>query len=311
MTTRVAASIRSRLLNRARLESDGTPFEYFLVRYACERFLYRLGASSMRERCVLKGASLLALWMAEPHRATRDIDLLADGKSDEETVRGLMATICSIPCPEDGLNFDLDTLKVSAIREGQRYNGQRASLSALLGTARITVQVDFGFGDEVTPGPEEARMPTLIDDVPAPLLRTYPMVSTIAEKFESMVQLGILNSRMKDFYDIWALSESFAFDGLELQQAVANCFDRRGTPLTTDTPGVLTQTFYTNPQLQDYWLAYGHKVGLLNSPPSAFETIGDRIESLLRPVCDSILAGKDFDSYWPPGGPWRPPSPRA
>ena len=117
--------------------------------------------------------------------------------------------------------FDIDTLDVSAIRVDQRYGGQRARVLALLGTARITVQVDFGFGDAVTPGPEDARLPTLIAGLPEPFLRTYPKVSAIAEKFESMVQLEIRNSRMKDFYDIWALSESFAFDGFELQEAVS------------------------------------------------------------------------------------------
>ena len=143
MSINTTASIRARLLNRAK--SEGTEFQLYLVRYACERFLYRLGASGARDQCVLKGASLLAVWMEEPYRATRDIDILALGANDEETVRGVMSTICNVPCPEDGLLFDVDTLDVSAIRDDQRYGGQRARMRALLGTARITVQVDFGF----------------------------------------------------------------------------------------------------------------------------------------------------------------------
>ena len=165
------------------------------------------------------GATLPALWMEEPYRATRDIDLLATGENDGEAVRGVMTTICNVPCPEDGLFFDLETLRVSSIRDRQRYDGQRAKLVAYLGQTRIHVQVDFGFGDVVTPGPEEKRLPTLIDGVPAPVLQVYLQVTTIAEKFESMVQLGTGNSRMKDFYDIWALSEAFVFDGAELQEA--------------------------------------------------------------------------------------------
>ena len=110
MTSNVSASIRARLLNRVRTE--GTEFQLFLGRYAYERFLYRLGASGLRDRCILKGASLLALWMEEPYRATRDIDLLAFGENDEEAVRNLMKAICNVSCPEDGLRFDLDTLKV-------------------------------------------------------------------------------------------------------------------------------------------------------------------------------------------------------
>lgn len=161
MTSNVAASIRARLLNRARAEE--TEFQLFLDRYACERFLYRLGASEARDRCILKGASLLALWMQEPYRATRDVDLLAYGENDEEYVRGIMATVCNVSCPEDGIAFDVSTLKVSEIRDGQRYGGQRATSLALLGVAKCNVQVDFGFGDVVIPGPEEAQLPTLID----------------------------------------------------------------------------------------------------------------------------------------------------
>ncbi len=306
MTSNVAASIRARLLNRARAEE--TEFQLFLDRYACERFLYRLGASEARDRCILKGASLLALWMEEPYRATRDVDLLAFGDNDEETVRGIMATVCNVSCPEDGVTFDIGTLKVSAIRDGHRYGGQRATLPALLGVAKCNVQVDFGFGDVVIPGPEEARLPTLIDGIPAPILRTYPQISTIAEKFESMVQLGTRNSRMKDFCDIWALSETFDFDGAELQDAVARCFDRRGTPWNSETPEALTQAFYSNPQLQGYWTAYGHQGGLFNLPPSAFEVVGNRIQSFLGPVRDSIVAGEPFKMNWSPRGPWRLPA---
>ena len=303
MTTNVAASIRARLLNRARTE--GMEFQLFLDRYACERFLYRLGESQVRDQCILKGASLLALWMDEPYRATRDIDLMAFGANDEETVRYVMETICNVSCPEDGIALDISTLKVSAIRDGQRYGGQRATLIALLGNAKCNVQVDFGFGDVVIPGPEEAQLPTLIGGVPAPFLLTYPQVSSIAEKFEAMVQLGTVNTRMKDFYDVWALSETFAFAGPELQEAVARCFDRRGTPWSAERPEALTPAFYSNQRLQDYWTSYGHQGGLLHLPPSAFEEIGSRIQSFLGPVRDSTLAGVFFDRHWPPGGPWQ------
>ena len=125
------------------------------------------------------------MWMDEPFRATRDIDLLAFGANDEESVRRVVGTICSIPCPEDGLLFDLDSLRVSLIRDSQLYGGQRARMRAFLGKARATVEVDFGFGDAVAP--EETQMSTLIDGLPAPILLAYPMVSVMAEKFEAMV----------------------------------------------------------------------------------------------------------------------------
>ncbi len=303
MTSNVTASIRDRLLSRAKAE--GTVFQFILDRYACERFLYRLGASEARNRCILKGASLLALWMEDPYRATRDVDLLASGDNDEETVRGVMTTICNVSCPEDGVAFDIDALKVAVIRDGQRYSGQRATLPAFLDAARCTVQVDFGFGDVVTPGPEEAILPTLIDDVPAPFLRTYPRVSTIAEKFESMVQLGTRNSRMKDFYDIWALSETFDFDGAELQGAVAECFHRRGTVWNTEIPEALTTAFYSGEVQQTYWVAYGQHGTLLRPPPNSFDEIGSRILALLGPVREHILMGESLDMHWPAGGPWQ------
>ena len=301
MTSNVSASVKARLLNR--VDSDRTQFGLLLVRYACERFLYRLGKS--KERCILKGATLLAIWMEEPHRATRDIDLLTTGENDEEAVRRMMTTICNVPCPEDGLIFDLETLQVSPIRDNQRYGGQQARLVALLGRAEIPVRVDFGFGDVVTPGPEEAQLPTLIDGVPAPLLQAYPQVTTIAEKFEAMVQLGSRNSRMKDFYDIWALSENFDFDGAELQQAVAHCFERRGTHLPAEMPEALSPAFYANSIQQEWWQDYGRREELLHAPPDDFEEVGSRVQSFLGPVYDSILADETFDLHWPAAGPWQ------
>lgn len=306
MTSNVSASVMARLLNK--VDSDRTKFGLLLVRYACERFLYRLGKSG--EPCILKGATLLGIWMEEPHRTTRDIDLLTTGENDEEAVRRVMTTICTVPCPEDGLIFDLDTLQVSSIRDNQRYGGQRARLVALLGRAEIPVRVDFGFGDVVTPGPEEAQLPTLINGVPAPLLQAYPQVTTIAEKFEAMVQLGSRNSRMKDFYDIWALSEKFDFDGAELQQAVADCFERRGTHLPAEMPEALSPAFYSNSEQHRWWQDYGRRDELLHAPPDDFEEVGSRVQSFLGPVYTSILANETFDLYWPGGGPWQAKSRR-
>ena len=304
MSSNIADSIKARLLNEAR--GGGTEFELILVRYACERFLYRLGESAVRDRCILKGATLLALWMKEPYRATHDIDLLAFGESDEETVRTIITTVCAVPCKEDGITFDLETLKISQIQDNQRYQGQRANLRARLGTARIAVQVDFGFGNAVTSVVDEGSLPTLIRGVPAPLVRTYPRVATIAEKFETMVQLGTRNSRMKDFYDVWALSETFSFDGAELREAVERCFKRRGTAWTHAVPEALTSAFYSNSDPQIRWQSYGQDGQLLSSPPSAFEDIGGRIQSFLGPLRESILAGHPFKLHWPPGGSWKP-----
>ncbi len=295
------ASIRDRLLSRAR--EQGADFQHFLDRYACERFLLRLGRSDLRERLILKGASLLAAWMEEPYRSTRDVDLLAIGANDEDSIRDVMGAVCAVPCPEDGLEFDLDTLSVRPIRDGQVYGGQRARLRALLGSARATVQVDFGFGDAVTP--EQANIPALLDDLPAPDLLVYPMVSVIAEKFEAMVSLGIRNTRMKDFYDIWALSESFDFDGAVLRAAVVECFERRRTAWTQEVPAPLTPEFYSDPDRQRLWGAFVGTGALLKLPPATFEDIGLRMTTILGPVRACILLGELIDMRWQAGGPWQ------
>jgi len=308
MSPDIAASVRARLLRRAK--ESGESFELYLVRYACERFLYRLGVSPLAGRCVLKGAGLLAVWMQDPYRATRDVDLLASGASDEAAIREAVETICRVPCPEDGVVFGLERLAISPIRPEQMYSGQRAVFTATLGTARIRMQVDFGFGDAVAPSPEESELPTLIEGVPAPRLRVYPREASIAEKFEAMVTLGRRNSRMKDFHDVWALAQAFAFEGRALQRAVAHCFERRETPWTPELPDVLGVGFYDDGDVQSRWEAYLRAGDFRHSPPGAFHVVGERIRSFLGPVREAILADAPFEGSWPAGGPWAA-EPRA
>ena len=297
MSLDVAASIRSRLLNRAK--SGGIEFQHYLVRYARERFLYRLGQSAVRDRLILKGGTLLSLWMPEPFRFTRDIDMLASEENNEEVIRDAIRIVCAVSCPEDGLEFDVDSLKLSPIREGQVYGGQRATLTALLSNAKATVRIDFGFGDAVSP--EDAVMPTLIDSLPAPSLLVYPMVSVIAEKFQAMVHLGLSNTRMKDFHDVWALSESFNMDGDALLVAVADCFRRRGTPWTEEMPAALTPEFYTDANTQMEWERYVRSATLMKPPPASFEGVGHRVISLLGPIRESIMSKESFRMRWVPG----------
>ena len=211
MSPDVAASIRARLLNQAK--QSGEEFERTLARFAAERLLYRLGASAVRERCLLKGASLLAVWLPDPYRVTRDVDVLASGPSDDEAIRSLVAEICAVSCPEDGLRFDLSEIIVETIRPEEEYSGKRARFRAWLGQARIRVQLDLGFGDAVTAHPEEIEYPTLLASLPAPRLRAYPRETSVAEKFEAMVNLDTRNSRMKDFHDLFAIAGALHFDG--------------------------------------------------------------------------------------------------
>ena len=278
-------------------------FQFTLLRYACERFLYRLGASPASDRCVLKGGSLLAVWLAEPYRATRDIDMLATGRDDEAPVRVLVETVCDAHCPDDGLTFDKSSLRIAPIRAFQAYTGHQARFDAKLDNARIPIRVDFGFGDAVPQQLEMAQLPTLLPDLPAPSVRVYPRTTTVAEKFEAMVKLGRRNTRMKDFHDIWALSEAFDFDGADLRQALSDCFKRRRTTWTQETPLALTTPFYAT--AQERWRDYRDKDALV-PPPASFAEIGERVVTFLGPVRESIMADTPFVRRWPAGGPWRP-----
>jgi hypothetical protein len=303
MSPDVPASIKARLLAKAK--ERGEEFELFLVRYAIERFLYRLGASPLRERCVVKGATLLTLWLEDPYRATRDIDLLMLGPQDEAAVRAIIETVAAVPCREDGLLYDTGTLRISPIREADPYGGHRAVLLATLGAARIRVQVDVAVGDAVTPPPEDRLYPTLLDHLPTPSIRAYPLVVSIAEKFEAMVTLGRTNSRMKDFHDIAVMATTFPFDGPDLCGAVASCFTRRGTPWTAETPGALVPGFYQDDSLQRRWAAYVRAGKTQATVSTNFEDVGKVICAFLAPVRDATIAGGVFNARWVPGGPWR------
>lgn len=303
MSPDVAASVRARLLNRTKVR--GQEFELTLTRFAAERLLFRLGASAARDRCILKGASLLSVWLSDPYRATRDVDVLASGPADDEAIRSLIAEICAVPCPEDGLRFDLSELAVETIQPDDEYSGKRARFRAFLGNARIAVQMDIGIGDAVVVELEEIAYPTMLTALPAPRLRAYPRELTVAEKFEAMVTLDMRNSRMKDFHDVWALAAAFAFDGELLQKAVTACFERRRTPWTDERPRVLTPAFYQTLEIARRWRNYLAAGAVLIPPPAQFEVIGDRIIQFLGPVRENIVRDQPLPRAWPPGGPWQ------
>ena len=302
MSPDVAASIKARLLNQAK--ARGEEFERTLTRFAAERLLFRLGASAARDRCILKGASLLAVWLPDPYRATRDVDVLASGPTDDAAIASLVTEVCAVACPEDGLRFDLSELVVETIRAQEEYSGKRARFRAYLGSARIRVQIDFGSGDALSAEPEEIEYPTMLEEIPAPRLRAYPREVSVAEKFEAMVKLDTRNSRMKDFHDIWALAGTFAFDGPTLQKAITACFQRRATPWTAEAPRALTAAFYQTPEIETRWRRYLAAGAVLAPPPAQFEIIGERIIHFLGPVRSSIVVGDSFTSVWEPRGPW-------
>lgn len=302
MSQDVVASIRAKLLNAAK--KTGEEFELTLVRFMVERLLYRLGMSEAREHCLLKGASLLAVWLPDPYRATRDVDLLHSGNVSDTSIRAMLESICAVRCPEDGLHFDLSGLIIETIRAEEEYSGKRARFRAYLGSARIAVQLDIGVGDAVAIEAQEIIYPTILPGLPAPRLRAYPREVAVAEKFEAMIKLGTRNSRMKDFHDIWALAGAFEFDGATLQRAVAACFEHRSTPWAKEMPGVLTPAFYQNPEIATRWRNYLAAGAVLVPPPTQFEVIGERVIQFLGPVRQVIISGETLEQPWPPGGPW-------
>ena len=195
----VAASVRDRLLDRSRKTRED--FQFLLQRYASERFLHRLGESARRDRYILKGAMLFALWGGAAYRATRDLDFAGYGSSEASGVLAAMREVCAVPVAEDGLVFDAGTLTAEPIRGDAEYHGLRVQFEAMLGVARIPMQVDIGFGNAIEPPATEADYPTLLD-MPTPRIRAYPQEAVVAEKLHAMVVLGERNSRYKDFYDL-------------------------------------------------------------------------------------------------------------
>ena len=259
----LAASVRARLLNIAKAEQ--TDFNAVLVRYALERFLYRLSQSAHADHFVLKGAMLFNLWYAMPHRPTRDVDLLGFGASDLDAIAQAFREIVSVAA-DDGMVFDAASVSVEEIRKSAGYAGARVLVSAELARARCKTQIDIGFGDAITPGPVVATYPVLIADFPAPQLRTYPVYTVVAEKLHAMVLLGMTNSRLKDYLDLWILLDHETLDAGILARAIAATFNRRGTLLPTELPIGLSDEFAGDASRQALWAAFLRKNGLKAMP---------------------------------------------
>jgi predicted nucleotidyltransferase component of viral defense system len=300
----LAASVRQRLQNFAQAQRED--FQGVLTRYALERFLYRLDQSEHRERFILKGALLFTLWGNEPHRATRDLDLLCQGDNAIAHLEQVFQEICRTQVEDDGLDFKPETIQGEQIKEDQEYEGVRIKLNAYLtGTStRIDLQIDIGFGDAVTPQIRVAEFPTILAEFPAPSLKIYPPETVIAEKFQAMVSLGIANSRMKDFYDIWYLCQNFKFEGVTLSQAIKATFDRRRTPLPTDPPLALTSEFSEDAAKQTQWKAFIRK-GKLKTDEKTLGEVVAVLQDFLMPPTQAVVQGREFQLIWQPGGSWQ------
>lgn len=253
MSRNLAASIRTRLKQRA--DARKQDFNLILTHYGLERLLYRLSISPLAGNYLLKGALLFSLWYDQPHRPTRDADLLGFGPDDIDTAVAAFREICAMEV-EDGIAFDPASVKGSVIRKEAGYGGVRIDLLAKLDGARITLQVDIGFGDAVTPAPESVSYPVLLDDLPAPKLRSYPKYTVVAEKFHAVCLLGMANTRMKDYFDLWVLLTEGALEPTELRRAIDATFARRQLQVPDTTPSGMSHAFAQDAVKTAQWIAF-------------------------------------------------------
>lgn len=292
----IGASVRDRLLNKAR--SEKLDFNLLLTRYALERMLYRISISDERDQFLLKGALLFDLWFDIPHRPTHDADFLGFGSPEIPRLAEVFRNICRIEV-EDGIVFNPESVNASEIRKEANYSGIRIMLMGMLDSARCPIQIDVGFGDAVVPGPDEISYPIILPGMPEPQLRVYPRYTVVAEKLEALTSLGMLNSRMKDFFDLWVLAKHSDFNGAVLERAVTATFERRSTPIPHGIPIGLSDEFINDAQKTKQWQAFLNKNAL--SPMSLPGVITDLREFLL-PV---LLSDSARNMNWQAGEGWR------
>ena len=295
-----AASVKQRLLNLGR--KSGEDFRQLLTRYAIERLLFRLAGSEHADDFVLNGAMLFALWTGEMHRPTRDVDLLGYGENSDARRAAVFRDLCAGESGDDGLAFDAGSVSVEQIREEDDCGGRRVTFAVRLGQARVSLQVDVGFGDAVTPAAEVVEYPSLLG-METPRLRAYPKEAVVAEKVEAMVKLGLANTRMKDFYDLLVLSRTFTFDGALVRAAIAATFRRRGTAIPTESPVALTDTFATDNGKRKQWKAFVRRSGLEEKVGELDDVVAELVQFVLPPLL-AAGGGESFDETWPTNGPW-------
>lgn len=298
--TNMAASVRSRLA--AVRESTGRDYQGLMIQYAFERLLYRLSVSSHRHLFLVKGAMLFTVWQGSPHRMTRDLDLLGSGEPGIGRLEHIFRELAELPVEDDGILFDSASVKGAEIRAEARYTGIRIDMTAKLDSAKLALQIDIGFGDDFQDKPDEISLPSLLD-MPSPQLKAYRRETVLAEKLEAVVQLGLLNTRLKDYFDIWFLGHNFAFEGPALSSSIKATFTRRQTPLPTGIPRGLTEDYWNDSSKVAAWNAFYKKAGVAADKPG-LETVVRFVAAFLGPPLLAAVRDEAFESHWPAGGPW-------
>ena len=294
-------SVNARLKHIA--SAQKVSFDYLLLRYAYERFLYRLGQSVHASRFVLKGASAFSVWFGPMFRVTRDTDLLCHGNPAPEHLIQCFRDICETEVHDDGIRFDASSITSSEIKKDAKYRGTRIMFNAWIHQAKAAMQFDIGFGDSVYPEAEFQEYPKILDDFEPPNILVYPRYTVVAEKLEAIVSLGMLNSRLKDYFDLWLLSERFDFDYLLLKQAIARTFQRRESELPKEVPIGLTSDFFLDAIKQSQWRAFLRKVAPEQRPDNLQSAV-ERIVAFLRPFMTSEIF---LFERWKAGKRWMSP----
>ena len=297
----IQASVRDRLHNKAKETNHS--FAEILQYYGMERFLYRFSRSKYADKFVLKGALLFTAWQVPDRRTTLDIDFLAQYDNQVAGIETVMKEICDISVEPDGLVFDVNTIKGRKIKEDADYEGVRVKLIGFLERSQIPMQIDVGFGDVLYPKPKEIDYPVILD-LPKPHLKGYAVETVVSEKFEAMVQLGDLNSRMKDFYDIWLLKRIFDFDGASLTESLKRTFAHRKTAFPQGKALFVEEIYDEKSDRQMLWKTFLKK-GNIKNAPEKLSVIAKDIEGFLSKPLEAINKGQDFKSEWKAPGTWE------
>lgn len=297
----IEASVRGRLQNKAK--DTNSPFAEVLQYYGMERFLYRFSCSEYANKFILKGALMFTAWHVPERRTTLDIDFLARFDNKVTSIEKMIKDVCKTDVVPDGLVFDYGSVKGQRITEDADYEGIRVKFTGFLQRSRITMQIDIGFGDSIYPGPKAIEYPAILD-LPLPRLKGYPAESVISEKFEAMVKLGLLNSRMKDFFDIRLMIRQFNFNGSKLAEALKRTFTHRKTEFPKDKYIFAEEIYDNRSDRQTLWKTFLNK-GDINNAPQELSAVATEIERFLFKPLDAIKKDQKFTGKWKAPGPWK------
>ena len=297
----IEASVKAQLQNKAK--ETNRPFAEILRYYGMERFLYRFSKSKYADRFVLKGALLFAVWQIPERRTTLDIDFLGRFDNQVAAIETVIKDVCNITVAPDGLMFDSSVIQGRKIKEDADYEGVRVKFTGFLESARIPMQIDVGFGDIVHPKIRVVDYPVILD-FPKPHLKGYPQESVISEKFEAMIKLGLLNSRMKDFYDIWLMMRQFEFKGANLVEAIKKTFKHRKTDIPKNKPLFADEIYDEKSDRQTLWSAFLKK-GDIQHAPDTLSVTAKEIEKFLYEPIMALNENVKFDKTWMSSKGWQ------